>query len=65
MRKVLFICSLAILFGCKKNEEIVPLELTVSEDLSSYTEIASIGLGGLGAAEISNQNVFLLLTIVQ
>jgi DNA-binding beta-propeller fold protein YncE len=53
MRKVLFVCSLAILFGCKKNEEIVPLELTVSEDLSSYTEIASIGLGGLGAAEIS------------
>lgn len=53
MRKVLFICSFAILFGCKKNEEIVPLELTVAEDLSSYTEIASIGLGGLGAAEIS------------
>lgn len=53
MRKVLFICSLAILFGCKKNEEILPLELTVSEDLSSYTEIASLGLGGLGAAEIS------------
>jgi hypothetical protein len=53
MRKVLFVCSFAILFGCKKNEEIQPLEFTVSEDLSSYTEIASIGLGGLGAAEIS------------
>ncbi len=53
MRKVLFVFSLAILFGCKKNEEILPLEFTVSEDLSSYVEIASIGLGGLGAAEIS------------
>lgn len=53
MRKVLFVFSLAILFGCKKNEEILPLEFTVSEDLSSYAEIASIGLGGLGAAEIS------------
>lgn len=53
MRKFLFVCSLAILFGCKKNEEVLPLEFTVSEDLSSYTEIASLGLGGLGAAEIS------------
>ena len=53
MRKIFFVCSLTILFGCKKNEEIVPLEFTLSEDLSSYTEIASLGLGGLGAAEIS------------
>jgi hypothetical protein len=53
MRKFLFVCSLAILFGCKKNEEVLPLEFSVSEDLSSYTEIASLGLGGLGAAEIS------------
>lgn len=39
--------------GCKKNEEVIPLENSVNEDLSSYAEIASIGLGGLGAAEIT------------
>jgi len=30
-----------------------PLENSVNEDLTSYTEIASIGLGGAGAAEIT------------
>lgn len=53
MKKVLFVCSLVLLFSCKKNEEIVPLEFTLSEDLSSYSEAASIGLGGAGAAEIT------------
>lgn len=53
MRNVLFVLAILFLFGCKKNEEILPLEFTLSEDLSSYTEIASLGLGSLGAAEIS------------
>jgi DNA-binding beta-propeller fold protein YncE len=53
-RKLFAFALILILFiGCKKNEEVIPLEETVSEDLSSYAEIASIGLGGLGAAEIT------------
>jgi len=53
MRKLAFIYLLMLLAGCKKNEEIIPLENSVNEDLSSYAEIASVGLGGLGAAEIT------------
>lgn len=53
MRKLTFIYLLLILAGCKKNEEVIPLENSVNEDLSSYAEIASVGLGGLGAAEIT------------
>lgn len=53
MRKLTFIYLLLLIASCKKNEEIIPLENSVNEDLSSYTEIASVGLGGLGAAEIT------------
>lgn len=41
------------LFSCKKNETVQPLEDFVNEDLTSYQEIASVNLGGLGAAEIT------------
>jgi len=41
------------IFSCRKEDVSVPLENTQNEDLSSYTEIASINLGGLGAAEIT------------
>lgn len=53
MRKLAFIYLLLLLAGCKKNEEILPLENSLNEDLSSYVEIASVGLGGLGAAEVT------------
>lgn len=41
------------IFSCRKEDNSAPLENTQNEDLSGYTEIASINLGGLGAAEIS------------
>lgn len=41
------------IFSCRKEDVSAPLENTQNEDLSSYTEIASINLGGLGAAEIT------------
>ena len=53
MAKYLLFCLVLIQFACKKNEQELPLEATVAEDLSSYVEIASIGFGGLGAAEIA------------
>ncbi len=53
MRKgFVVLCALAF-FACKKTETVPSLDETVNEDLSSYTEIASINLGGLGAAEIT------------
>jgi hypothetical protein len=53
MAKYFLFCLVLIQFACKKNDQELPLEATVAEDLSSYVEIASIGLGGLGAAEIA------------
>ncbi len=47
---------LALLAGCKKTNDTPaaqPLEFTVNEDIASYKEVASINLGGLGAAEIT------------
>ena len=41
------------LFSCRKEDVSVPLENTQNEDLSGYQEIASLNLGGLGAAEIT------------
>jgi hypothetical protein len=41
------------IFSCRKEDVSAPLENTQNEDLSGYTEIASINLGGLGAAEIT------------
>lgn len=46
--------SIALLASCsKKNDIEVPLEQTVNEDIAAYQEIASLSLGGLGAAEIT------------
>ncbi len=41
------------IFSCRKEDVAPPLENTQNEDLSGYTEIASISLGGVGAAEIT------------
>ena len=41
------------IFSCRKEDIAPPLENTQNEDLSGYTEIASISLGGVGAAEIT------------
>ena len=56
MKQLKFVYLLLItitMFSCRKEDVSVPLENTQNEDLSGYTEIASINLGGLGAAEIS------------
>ena len=54
MRKITFLFFLAVaLLSCNKNEVKPPLEDLTNEDLSSYQEIASVNLGGLGAAEIT------------
>ena len=42
------------IFSCRKEDVSAPLENTQNEDLSGYTEIASINLGGLGAVEIDD-----------
>ena len=42
-----------VLFSCSKKDVAQPLEETQNEDLSGYLEIASINLGGVGAAEIT------------
>ena len=54
MRKLLLALTVTAFFSCKKEEVVTPLEITVNEDLASYQEIASINLGGLGAAEITS-----------
>ena len=52
--KVIYLFLLAVaLFSCNKNEISLPLENTQNEDLTGYQEIASINLGGVGAAEIT------------
>ncbi len=54
MRIVLVIISCLVLVACKKQETVQePLEYKVNEDLTSYQEVSSISLGGLGAAEIT------------
>lgn len=54
MKNLLFILCLIILStACRKQDIQVPLENTQNEDLSGFTEIASINLGGIGAAEIT------------
>lgn len=55
-RTILIFTLLAVLAACKKESKVVepqPLENTLNEDVASYYEIASISLGGLGAAEIT------------
>ncbi|NBO59259.1 MAG: alkaline phosphatase, partial [Chitinophagia bacterium] len=41
------------MFSCQKQDAIPALEVTQNEDLTGYQEIASVNLGGLGAAEIT------------
>ena len=56
MKQLKFVYLLLItvaIFSCRKEDVSAPLENTQNEDLSGYTEIASINLGGLGAAEIT------------
>jgi hypothetical protein len=54
MRNLYAFIFCLLLFSCKKEDTPAPpLENTQNEDLSSYQEISSISLGGLGAAEIS------------
>ena len=48
------------IFSCRKEDVSAPLENTQNEDLSGYTEIASINLGGLGAAEISAFSMYVI-----
>lgn len=53
MKKLVLLgLCLGLILACNK-EEPLPLEFTVNEDLSSYQEIASLNLGGAGAAEIT------------
>ena len=42
-----------VLFSCTKKDVAQPLEEIQNEDLAGYLEIASINLGGAGAAEIT------------
>ena len=42
-----------VIFSCRKQDATPPLENTQNEDLAGYVEVASINLGGLGAAEIT------------
>ena len=56
MKQLKFLYLLLItvtIFSCRKEDVAPPLENTQNEDLSGYTEIASISLGGVGAAEIT------------
>ena len=54
MRKILLASIFLFALSCKKdNLPDEPLENLVNEDLTSYQEIGSLGLGGLGAAEIT------------
>lgn len=54
MKKNILLASViaVVMLSCNK-EEVPALEFTVNEDISSYKEIASLNLGGLGAAEIT------------
>jgi DNA-binding beta-propeller fold protein YncE len=52
--KIIYLLFITVaLFSCRKEDTSLPLEFTQNEDLSGYQEIASINLGGLGAAEIT------------
>ena len=56
MNHLKIVCLLfitAIIFSCRKKEDLSTLENTQNEDLTAYQEIASINLGGSGAAEIT------------
>jgi len=53
MIKLFYLTIIILFIGCKKEEQPTPLENTVQEDPSSYQEIASINLGGVGSAEIT------------
>ena len=54
MNKFIYFLALSCLvFSCSTQEAVVPLENIQNEDLSGYSEIASVSLGGVGAAEIT------------
>ncbi len=53
MKHLYFLALTFVLFSCRKDIESTPLEITQNEDLLGYQEVASLNLGGLGAAEIT------------
>lgn len=54
MRILSFLLIALIFTACKKDDvPVEPLEYKVNEDLTTYQEVASVGLGGAGAAEIT------------
>jgi DNA-binding beta-propeller fold protein YncE len=54
MKKVLIVISLIVVFtACKKTDTNSASEVIVNENPETYKEIASINMGGLGAAEIT------------
>lgn len=54
MKKIIVLaCAIAITVVACNKEEVPALEFTVNEDLATYKEIASLNLGGVGAAEIT------------
>lgn len=52
MKKTVFILIIAAFMSCKKDSN-NPEEIIVNEDPTTYQEISSLNLGGLGAAEIT------------
>lgn len=54
MIRIIHLLALSYLvLSCSTQEEVLPLENTQNEDLSGYSEIATVSLGGVGAAEIT------------
>ncbi len=52
-KTILLACAITIAVVACNKEEVPALEFTVNEDVASYQEIASLNLGGAGAAEIT------------
>jgi hypothetical protein len=48
-----FLVLILAFIACKKSDDVTPAEVIVNEDPATYKEIASLSLGGLGAAEIT------------
>jgi len=51
-KTAVFLVLISLFAACKKSDD-VPQEFIVNEDPATYKEIASLNLGGLGAAEIT------------
>jgi hypothetical protein len=53
MKKLFYPLFFIAAISCRKDDQPTPLENTVQEDPSSYQQISSITLGGVGSAEIT------------